>query len=144
MLFLQPHCKEPIERNCTAHSSPAIEAVYAAHTILPLPLPPHSSNQLQTLDLSIFRITKRHILRMNKMENLNVQSKHIAQVVCSFMSAATPVNVIQMFRNAGIVLAVEEVGLKLKEKCIHRKNNVSTKVSQFFWMDSHAKILPSS
>jgi hypothetical protein len=67
-----------IQDNCTAHSRPAIEAMYAAHTILPLPLPMHSSNQLQALDLSIFGVTKRHILRMNKMENLNVQSKHIA------------------------------------------------------------------
>jgi hypothetical protein len=92
-------------------SSPAIEAMYAAHTIVPLPLPPHSSNQFQALDLSIFGVTKRHILRMNKTENLNVESKHIAYVVCSFMSAATPVNVVQTFRNAGVVLAVEEVRL---------------------------------
>jgi hypothetical protein len=92
--------------NCTAHSSGAIDATYQAHGVTPLPLPPHSSNQLQALDLSIFGVTKRHIQRINRMENLNIQSKHIAQVVCSFMAAATPVNVVRTFRNAGIVLVV--------------------------------------
>jgi hypothetical protein len=35
------------------------------------------------------------------MDKLNIQTRHVAQVVCAFMSAATPLNVIKSFRSAG-------------------------------------------
>jgi hypothetical protein len=100
--------------NCTAHASPTIDALFQAHGIVPLPLPPHSSNQVQALDLCIFGVTKRHIMRINRMETLNIQSKHIAQVVCGFFAAATPVNIVQSFRNAGIGLIVQDGRLLCK------------------------------
>jgi hypothetical protein len=92
--------------NCTSHDTVKLAEISGVHRLLPVPLPPHSSNQLQALDLSIFGVTKRHLARVNRMEGLNVQSKHIAQVVCAFMSAAVPVNIVQSFRNAGVILAV--------------------------------------
>jgi hypothetical protein len=79
-----------------------------AHQLLSLPLPPHSSNQVQALDLSIFGVGKRHLARVNRMEGLNAQSKHAAQVVYACISAAVPVNIVQSFRNAGIALVVAE------------------------------------
>jgi hypothetical protein len=94
--------------NCTSHDTAKLAEISEVHGLLPLPLPPHSSNQLQALDLSIFGVTKRHLARVNRMEGLNVQSKHIAQVVCAFMAAAVPVNIVQTFRNAGIVLVVAD------------------------------------
>jgi hypothetical protein len=60
------------------------------------------------LDLSIFGITKRLVARVNRMESMNVQTDHIAKVVCSFMAAATPVNIVKTFRRAGICLVLDD------------------------------------
>jgi hypothetical protein len=90
--------------NCTTHAGEQYEALAAANKIEPIWLPAHSSNQLQMLDLSIFGITKRKIARVNRLEQVNVQTEHIVQVVNSFMSAACPHNVIESFRNAGFSL----------------------------------------
>jgi hypothetical protein len=45
------------------------------------------------------------------MEALNIQSDQIAQVVCAFMGAATPIDVISTFKNAGIGLLNDEGSL---------------------------------
>jgi hypothetical protein len=73
---------------------------------MPLFLPPHNSNQPQPLDLSVFGLTKRLLIRVNRMEKLNIQTQHVGQVVCAFMSALVPLNVAKSFRNAGIDLSI--------------------------------------
>jgi hypothetical protein len=93
---------------CTAHSSPKISALCDENHVIPLAFPPHSSNQVQPLDLSIFGITKRLVARVNRMESMNVQTDHIAKVVCSFMAAATPVNIVKTFCRAGICLVLDD------------------------------------
>jgi hypothetical protein len=67
-----------------------------------VPFPPHSSNQVQPLDLCVFGLTKRLMMRLNKMEEANVQSLHFAKLISAFHSACNPINVIASFRNAGI------------------------------------------
>jgi hypothetical protein len=93
---------------CTAHSSPNVERLCAANNVILFPLPLHSSNQLQVLDVSLFGVMKRAIARINRMEAVNLQSRHIAQVVCGFLSARTLINIVASFRNAGIGLVVDE------------------------------------
>jgi hypothetical protein len=88
--------------NCIAHSSDVIDELLLDHRIIPLPLPPHSSSQLQPLDLSLFGITKRLISRANKLESHNVQTEHVCKVLSSFYSASTPLNIIKSFKSAGI------------------------------------------
>jgi hypothetical protein len=90
--------------NCTAHRGPEIDEVCAAHGVVTCPLPSHSSNQIPPLDVLIFGITKRRIVHVNPMEKMNVQSEYIAQVVSSFMSAASPANVVGTFLSAEITL----------------------------------------
>jgi hypothetical protein len=90
--------------NCSAHTTGDFRDLASDHHIIPIFLPPHSSNQTQVLDLSVFGITKRLIARVNRIQDANIQGFHIAQVVCSFMSAVNPVNVVQSFKNAGISL----------------------------------------
>jgi hypothetical protein len=51
-----------------------------------------------------FGVTKRLIVYVNRLDIANIQSFHIAQVVCSFMSTANPSNVVQSFENAAILL----------------------------------------
>jgi hypothetical protein len=97
--------------NCTAHSRETFTSLCQQNRVVPFYLPPHSSHLLQALDVSLFGITKRLLSRANRMEALNVQSGHIAGIVCSFMSATTPLNVIQTFRRAGITVVVDSGSL---------------------------------
>jgi predicted sugar kinase len=48
------------------------------------------------------------------MEEVNVQTDHIAKVVCAFMSAATPVNIVKTFERAGIGVAVDDGVLRCR------------------------------
>jgi hypothetical protein len=60
-----------------------IEALFPLYGMISLPLRSHSSNQLHTLDLCIFSITKLQIVVVNRVESSNIRSKHIAHIVCS-------------------------------------------------------------
>lgn len=106
--------------NCTAHTGPEIAEACASQGIIMCPLPPHSSNQIQPLDLSTFGVTKRHIARANRMEAVNLQSRHIAEVVSSFMAAAAPMNVVATFASAGITLFLSPDGKVLCRVCPER------------------------
>jgi hypothetical protein len=101
---------------CTAHSSANVGRLCAANNVVLFPLPPQSSNQLQVLDLSLFGVTKRAIARINRMEAANVRSRHIPQVVCGFMSAGVPINIVASCRNAGIGLVVDEGVLRCRAR----------------------------
>jgi hypothetical protein len=52
---------------------------------------------LRSLDLCLFGITKRAIARANKLDAVNVQTRHNAFVICSFLAAAVPVKVVKTF-----------------------------------------------
>jgi hypothetical protein len=93
--------------NCSAHNGARFHEICAANRVIPCYLPPHSSNQLQPLDLSIFGITKRYLARVNKLNAVNIQTKHIATVVCSFLAAAVPLNIVKTFENSGISLVAD-------------------------------------
>jgi hypothetical protein len=94
--------------NCSAHRGSEFDRLCGAHGIVPIWLPPHSSNQLQMLDLCIFALTKRQISRVNKLERVNVQSDHIVRILDGFMAAAVPHNIVASFRNAGISLLLDD------------------------------------
>jgi hypothetical protein len=58
--------------NYAPHTGPEVDETCTAHGVVVFPLPPHSSNQLQRLDLSTFWITKRDIARIDRMATVNV------------------------------------------------------------------------
>jgi hypothetical protein len=80
--------------NWSAHTTQNCDDLYSAHGVLPIFLPPHSSNQTQVLDLSLFDVSKPLIVSVNRLDIANIQSFHITQVVCSFLSAANPSNIV--------------------------------------------------
>jgi hypothetical protein len=106
--------------NCTAHTRPEIDEACAAHGVVICPLPLHSSNQIQSLDLSTFGITKQCIARVNRMEKVNVQPGRIAQAVSSFMSAAPPVSAVGRFLSTGITLFPGTDGRQYCRVCSNR------------------------
>jgi hypothetical protein len=93
--------------NCTSHAGEYFDWACSEYNFLPFFIPPHSSNQLQMLDLCLFGITKRLISRLNKAEKINIQSDHIIKIMNSFLSAAVPKTITASFRNAGLELIMD-------------------------------------
>jgi hypothetical protein len=89
--------------NCTAQRGGEINELYAANNVVPIFLPPHSSNQLQPLNFCVFGLTKLGMAKINKAVG-NVQTIHIAKVIDAFHSAANAWNIISALRNAEISL----------------------------------------
>jgi hypothetical protein len=109
--------------NCSFHMAHRFLEACDHERVLSDYLPPDSSNQLQPLDLSIFGITKRLLARINRLDSVNVQSRHIAQLVSAFMSAATPVSIVEKFRFSGICLICDDDVLRCqvrsnKARCV--------------------------
>jgi hypothetical protein len=60
--------------NCSVHTKADFTDLCSVNGIVPVFLPPHSSNQTQVLSLSIFGITKRLIGRVSRIDAANIQS----------------------------------------------------------------------
>jgi hypothetical protein len=97
--------------NCPSHSGERFEQLCREKRITPIWLPAHASDQLQMLDLSLFGLTKSLTSRINEFAAVNVQRWDICRVVCSFLSAATPLNIVQSLRNGGISLIRDDSGM---------------------------------
>jgi hypothetical protein len=82
--------------HCTAHQTRQFVEICESNRIQSVFLPPHSSNQLPVLDL-FFGVTKRIIPRINCLEALNVQSKHISDIVNVFFTGSIPINIVKSF-----------------------------------------------
>jgi hypothetical protein len=93
--------------NCTAHAGPTFQHLCQRHKVTPIFLPPHSSNQLQPLDVSVFGICKNDINRANKLSKKNVQTDHIVRILKGFHEATSGHNIVSTFRNAGISLVLD-------------------------------------
>jgi hypothetical protein len=93
---------------CSAHDGDFFRDVCMEHHVVPFPIPPHSSSQVQPLDLCVFGVTKRLMTRLDKMDEANVQSVHVASLFSAFHSGCNPVNVIASFRNAGIAVHLDD------------------------------------
>jgi hypothetical protein len=52
--------------NCSCHATPRFLELCETEDVIPLYFPPHSLNQLQPLDLLIFGVTKRLLIRVNR------------------------------------------------------------------------------
>jgi hypothetical protein len=94
---LESHCDGPavlIVDGRTTHDDDCFLDLCMERNIIPIPILPHSSHQVQLLDLTIFSVIKRLIARLNKMEQGNVRSFYIAKIVSAFHSAVNPINVI--------------------------------------------------
>ena len=67
-------------------------------------IPPHTSDQLQPLDLGVFGNQKRWQGNITVEADLNRQTKQVIKIYDSYRMATTPKNVIGAFRKAGLVV----------------------------------------
>jgi hypothetical protein len=93
---------------CSVHDGDFFLDLCMEHNVVRHPIPAHSSNQVQPLDLCVFEVTKRLMTRLNRMGEANVQSVHVARLFSAFPSAWNPVSVIASFRNAGIAVHLDD------------------------------------
>jgi hypothetical protein len=92
----------------SAHHRPEFEHLCREHRVAVMWLRPHFSNQLQMLDLCLFGVTKKLIVRINKLEWVNVQTDHIVRVLDGFLAATVPHNIVASFRNAEASLLLDD------------------------------------
>ena len=71
--------------------------------VIVFPLPPHSSDQCQPLDLGIFHVQKSRMQRMTVDTSLCAQTIQIIKMLDSFEQATTVSNVVSVFRAVGIL-----------------------------------------
>ena len=76
-------------------------------------IPPHTSDQLQPLDLGIFADQKRWQSNVSVDQELNRQTKQIIKICDSYRMATTPKNVVSAFRKGGLVTWLDEESLTL-------------------------------
>jgi hypothetical protein len=87
----------------SGHTTEAIEEEFLRYGVFAITLPPHSSDQIQPLDLGIFAIQKVESRRIHAHLDLNPQTRKLIKMLCGWHKATTPVNIIAAFRNGGIV-----------------------------------------
>jgi hypothetical protein len=97
---------------CTAHDGDYFLDLFMEKNIVPLSTPPHSSHQFQPCDLCVFGVTKPLIVRLNKLDEMNVKSIHIAKLLSAFHSACNPVNVMHRFEMPGFRPALGVKGIQ--------------------------------
>lgn len=115
--------------NLNCHTSDEFMQYSFEHeNILIKPIPPHSSDQLQPLDLGIFSVLKRNLINFSPPRNLNKQTQNICKIYDAYRSATSPKNVIGAFRNAGII---SEFDFNLSKLYANVDTSYATKVRHF-------------
>jgi hypothetical protein len=61
-------------------------------------LPPHASDQTQTLDIGVLGLQKMDTSKISIAYGFNPQTEQLLRILRGFYIAATPYNVIQAFR----------------------------------------------
>lgn len=75
---------------CACHKSRELEALFDQHGIVVVFLPPHSSDQVQALDLGIFGNHKSAQSRIHPAPGLSRQSQQVIKAVSAFQAIAHP------------------------------------------------------
>jgi hypothetical protein len=88
---------------CTCHDTDFFLDGCTRNGVYPLFLPPHSSDQIQPLDLGIFARQKAEASRIRLPEGLNPQSSQLAKMLMGYLRAATWIPVVSAFGAAGII-----------------------------------------
>jgi hypothetical protein len=86
----------------SGHSTEAIEEAFLQYGVVVIVLPPHSSDQTQPLDLSMFAIQKMDSHRVYAHLDLNSQTRKLVRTLYGWQRVTTQVNIISAFWEGGI------------------------------------------
>ena len=93
--------------NCSCHGSDRITNIFEAANVRFVPLPPHSSDQLQPLDVGLFGNMKAAQSRVHVPEQMSPQSRQVIRILSAFQATFHPMAVTSAFRRAGVSLRLE-------------------------------------
>jgi hypothetical protein len=85
------------------HLSYVVEERCLFQGVMLIVIPPHTSDQVQPLDLALFAVLKLERDRVHPLINLNTQTVKILKILCGFQNVSTPLNIIKAFRWASLV-----------------------------------------
>jgi hypothetical protein len=83
--------------SCSPHCSDFVENICNEEGILVVFIPPHSSDQVQPLDLGIFGHMKQAAGRVNPPKWVSPQTKQLMKILCAMQANCTPPNIISAF-----------------------------------------------
>lgn len=90
------------------HQSTEFVEMLEDENVICVLFPPHTSDQLQPLDLGVFANQKRYQSRITVEPTLNRQTKQVIRMLDSFRCATTPKNVVGAFRKSGLVTFLDD------------------------------------
>jgi hypothetical protein len=88
---------------CRCHNTAGVEDLLRREKIRLFPLPPHTSDQLQPLDLGIYGIFKRYFMKRLSLRVTNRQVAEVIRMCDAWQSATVAHNVVTAFQAAGLV-----------------------------------------
>ena len=87
---------------CTCHDREALERKLEDENVLLMFIPPHSSDQIQVLDLGIFGVMKQRMAQIKTDVHLSHLSRQVVKSYNAWQIATLPSNISGAFRRAGI------------------------------------------
>jgi hypothetical protein len=88
---------------CSCHGSDSFDQACMELGVELAFLPPHTSDQIQPLDLGIFAVQKIEASRTRPSPDLNPQTQQLVKILNGYTKACCPNNITSAFRRAGIV-----------------------------------------
>ena len=109
---------------CSPHSSDCFLDECSFQNVFPFFEPAGSSDQVQALDLGIFNIQKGLKTNIKTKESFGPSSKHVQQIVNSWIKTTTPDIVISSFNQAGIYTEEQSDGSYIARASIEKARAV--------------------
>lgn len=97
--------------NCSCHCSPEILEQFDANNLRLVTLPPHSSDQLQPLDVGLFGNMKAAQSGVHVPEEMTAQSRQVIRILSGFYATFHQLAITSAFRRAGVSLRCESCHL---------------------------------
>ena len=88
---------------CSCHSSENIDEILFSNGIDTFQFVPHSSDQVQQLDIGIFGNLKGAQSRIHPCKVLSTQSKQLIKMLCAYQAVCHPMSITGAFRRSGII-----------------------------------------
>jgi hypothetical protein len=101
---------------CRCHAVDGIRDEFEQNKIVLLLLPPHTSDQIQALDLGIFGVFKLYSQKQLNMQTYERQTAQVIKMCDAWQRATIPRNVVNAFRAAGLVPVTGE-GKRIDLQC---------------------------
>ena len=93
--------------NCSCHCHDAIRELLEANNVRLVSLPPHSSDQLQPLDVGLFGNMKGAQTRVHVPDEMSMQSRQVIRIMSAFHATCHPQAITSAFRRAGVSTRLE-------------------------------------